>query len=209
MRHLRMNLDMTGTFLDLMDSLVNEVLLDEEPALFPWDTEDISLHDLFDMEIEPLQDDSEEIENARAVETFFPDSLLDIDLNCYESMPASPDSTADAPLATPTIDLTLDEDSPPSTPPQTVPATLSPIPEADEPVFVEMPQFELDNPKIPGINCKSCKYHRERLQKPFVCCSLCFMRLTTPYTFSKYMFLKVIQMNLFEMLVYNVLIFCF
>lgn len=176
MRHLRMEFPHEGTFLDLMETLVDHVLQDEDPALHPFDNQELSLHDIFDVDIE----DS----NATAVNSLFPDTWLEdnVDLQCHETLPDSPtlpDSTSNASV----IDLTKDEE----------PQRLEPIPEVQEPEYYELPNFTLDCPKVPGINCKSCKFHRDKHNKKSLCCSLCFMRLTAPYTFSKYFVLFLLS----------------
>lgn len=51
--------------------------------------------------------------------------------------------------------------------------------------FSETP---LDYPELPGVNCSSCEFHRQRLNNDEVCCSLCHMRKTAYAVFGKYAF---------------------
>lgn len=37
--------------------------------------------------------------------------------------------------------------------------------------------FVLDCPEVPGVNCRSCDYHRFQTKDPHMKCSLCYMRM--------------------------------
>ncbi len=45
-----------------------------------------------------------------------------------------------------------------------------------------------DCPERPGQECRSCKQHREMSGDPSILCSLCYMRLTACFVYSKYGF---------------------
>lgn len=45
----------------------------------------------------------------------------------------------------------------------------------DEPVLPS--PFVLDCPEVPGVNCRSCDYHRLQTKDPNMKCSLCYMRM--------------------------------
>ena len=45
----------------------------------------------------------------------------------------------------------------------------------DEPVLPS--PFVLDCPEVPGVNCRSCDYHRFQTKDPNMKCSLCYMRM--------------------------------
>lgn len=45
----------------------------------------------------------------------------------------------------------------------------------DEPVLPS--PFVLDCPEVPGVNCRSCDYHRIQTKDPNMKCSLCYMRM--------------------------------
>lgn len=117
-----------------------------------------TLHDLFDV--------SPEDPNEEAVNSMFPDSLFsaeegnsenasqlkinDMDLQCYEGMPSSPEGCNSEEVREPQNELVL------------------------------------DCPVRPGHNCRACAFHRTSSGNVEAICSLCYMRLTGNFVYSKY-----------------------
>lgn len=93
-----------------------------------------------------------------AVASELPETIL----QCDESLPSSTTS----PL-------------PPAAPPQGTPVEPACGPALDI-------DYELDYPEIPGVNCKSCDYHRRRAEEGKIRCSLCYMRESSHMIYSEY-----------------------
>lgn len=138
-----------------------------------------SLHDLFDIEPEPgstlpapveLAVPSTLYASAAAYFGMEPSSAVDITPPCSPS-PRDPEI----------VDLTCDEILQPAEEEPCEPAP-APNPGGDDGI---LPVFQLDCPPVPGHNCASCNYHRDRLGDPNVTCALCYFRLSHHMIFGK------------------------
>uniref|UniRef100_A0AAU6S526 E1A protein n=1 Tax=Pipistrellus pipistrellus adenovirus TaxID=3140007 RepID=A0AAU6S526_9ADEN len=119
-----------------------------------------SLYDILDLEADaPL---------AAAVDTLFPpDQLGDA------VVPGSPEGTCDS--------LACEERFSPSPLGTATGPSLEEVPEV-----VLNTEFELDHPEVPGVNCKSCEFHRRKAKEDgTIHCSLCYMRRTGDMILSK------------------------
>lgn len=145
-----------------------------------------SLYDILDIE--------EDVQNAMAVDGLFPSSLLEsaeqevatqevaTQLLCEESLPSSPEGNIGS-------------------------ATGFQLQEVPE-VLVGS-DFVLDHPEVPGVNCKSCEYHKRRAEvEKVIRCSLCYMRMTAPFVYSKSsaLFLIIDWVSVWEQITYNLFI---
>ncbi|AEF59040.1 E1a [Simian adenovirus 20] len=173
---------------ELLEDIVSGALGDD-PQVISHFCDDFSLHDLYDIdpgtetETDPL---------ATAVDEFFPESMLleadmpphlespvqpgaggamptlspeDVDLKCYENMPESEDE--DSGICEPTRAM--------------VSQALEVLKDQEE-------NFVLDAPPVPGRDCKSCRYHRDRTGESTVLCSLCYLRINAAFVYSKLFF---------------------
>ncbi|AUG71711.1 E1A [Rhesus adenovirus 59] len=146
------------------DELLNTDLLDvpNSPVASP-----PSLHDLFDVEVDPPQDPNED-----AVNSMFPECLFEaaeegshsseesrrgeeLDLKCYEECLPSSDSETE----------------------QTGGDCCT------EPVVKN--ELVLDCPDQPGHGCRACAFHRNASGNPETLCALCYLRLTSDFVYSK------------------------
>lgn len=140
-----------------------------------------SLYDLFDIETDVGLPDSDSFPAssalAAAANAVFSDAVFE---QCVPETP-EPDGRSTT-LNTP--DLVC---------PETVPETplQSPVNEVNssEVGIACAPEmqydYELDCPAVPGVNCKSCEYHKKRATQGDIKCSLCYMRLTSFFVYSK------------------------
>lgn len=129
-----------------------------------------SLFDIFDDE-----------EHEAAVDAIFPPSLVPetpspsevsspIDLSCHETVPSTPESEIESVPSASALPASSSAATPaPSGPPENV-------------------DYVLDYPEVPGEGCKSCEFHRKKAEKGDIKCSLCYMRLTSVFVYSKYRF---------------------
>ncbi|AIY35091.1 E1A [simian adenovirus 53] len=165
---MRLVPEMFGVFCDEAarnsDDLLNSDLLEipNSPVASP-----PSLHDLFDVEVDPPADPNED-----AVNSMFPECLFEaadegsdsggesgqgeeLDLKCYEECIPSSDSeteqTGGDGCAEPT----------------------------------EKNELILDCPEHPGHGCRACAFHRDASGNPETLCALCYLRLTGNFVYSK------------------------
>ncbi len=157
---------------ELLDALLNEVLSDDFPSTTHFSPP--TLHELYDLDV--LVDVNDP--NEEAVSTFFPESALLAAQEGFD-LHTPPLPILESPLPEPSgipympellpevVDLTCHEPG---------------FPPSDD----EGEPFALDYAEIPGLGCRSCAYHQRVTGDPEVKCSLCYMRLTSSFIYSKF-----------------------
>lgn len=171
---------------ELLEDIVSGVLGDE-PQVISHLYEDFSLHDLYD--IDPgTENETDSL--VSAVDEFFPESmLLEADMPPQLESPGQPGAGGVMPTLSPEdVDLRCyeamlpeseDEDSGIGDP------TRAMVSQAMEVLKDQEKNFVLDAPEIPGRDCKSCRYHRDRTGEPNILCSLCYLRINAAFVYSK------------------------
>lgn len=177
----------TGNWDDMFQGLLEaEHLFDfPEPSQA---FEEISLHNLFDVEL----DESEGDPNEEAVDGMFPNWMLSED-HSADSGAASGDSGVGEDLVEVNLDLKCYEEG--------LPPSGSEADEAEERAEEEetavsnyvniaegASQLVLDCPENPGRGCRACDFHRGSSGNPEAMCALCYMRLTGHCIYSKWRF---------------------
>lgn len=123
---------------------------------------------------------------AAAANAIFSDSILD---QCFTDQTEDTDAVS-RPLNTP--DLVCTEVVPDS-PDFDAPAEVSNKSASEAKVLDSAPEFqcdyELDCPEVPGVDCKSCEFHKKKAAAGDIKCSLCYMRLTSFFVYSKYIYI--------------------
>lgn len=189
---------------DLAVQILEEIagsLEDEQPYVPPFD-EDITLHDLFDLD--PGSESQPEDLLAEAVDQYFPEAMIlaaenpppevpvvdlttsptpagemptlspqDMDLQCYEPMlPIEEDNEEGSGVVFPQDYTRI--------------MVKQAIDLLNETEGDEEEEFQLDAPENPGHDCKSCRYHRGKTGDPGAMCSLCYLRLNAAFVYSKF-----------------------
>lgn len=169
----------TGNWDDMFQGLLEtEYVFDfPEPSEA---SEEMSLHDLFDVEVDGFEEDA----NQEAVDGMFPERLLSEAESAAES--GSGDSGVGEELLPVDLDLKCYEDGLPPSDPETDEATEAEE-EAAMPTYVNENENELvlDCPENPGRGCRACDFHRGTSGNPEAMCALCYMRLTGHCIYSK------------------------
>ncbi|ADZ39831.1 E1a [Simian adenovirus 49] len=161
--------------------------------------ENLSLHDLYDIDVDAPADGDE---NEVPVNDFFPDSLLlavdegiEVDYPPPLDTPGEPSGSHFMPdLSAEEVDLYCHEDG---FPPSDSEGEQS---EAREERLMaeaaatgaaaaarrawEEEEFRLDCPVLPGHGCASCDYHRKTSGFPEIMCSLCYLRAHGMFVYS-------------------------
>ncbi|AAT84613.1 E1A [Simian adenovirus 3] len=173
---------------ELLEDIVTGALGDE-PQVISHFCEDFSLHDLYDIDpgVEGQAD-----EWLESVDGFFPDAmLLEADLPPSHNSNTEPESAAIPQLSSGELDLACYETMPPesdeedsgiSNPTDYMVSKAIAILKEDDDDGDD--GFRLDAPAVPGRDCKSCEYHRERTGDPCMLCSLCYLRLNAAFVYS-------------------------
>ncbi len=165
----------------VLDTLIEEVLADNYPPATPFDAP--TLHELYDLEVVGPNDP-----NEQAVSEFFPESMLlasqeGVELQTPPPITVSPDP--------PPLSRQPERCVGPATMPQLLPEVIDltcnesgfpPSEDEDE----EGEQFVLDSVEQPGRGCRSCQYHRRNTGDPQIMCSLCYMKMTCMFIYSKF-----------------------
>lgn len=129
-----------------------------------------------------------------AVDTFFPTLASEtssssseeavgpspVDLLCLETVPSTPESTQES------ASVAAEEPSVKDA------ATNTEVPENTDTNYV------LDYPEVPGVDCRSCEFHKSKVREGDVKCSLCYMRLTSFMVYSKCLFYLFIVKGKFQ-----------
>ncbi|AUG71692.1 E1A [simian adenovirus 58] len=164
---MRLVTEMFDVFYDEMarnsDELLNSDLLDVPgtPVLSP-----PSLHDLFDVEVDPPEDPNED-----AVNTLFPDFML-------EAAEEGSHSGGESGRSGDELDLKCYEEC--------LPSSESESDEADGCAEQTVKnELILDCPEHPGHDCRACDFHRSASGNPETLCALCYLRLTSDFVYSK------------------------
>ncbi|AIT70968.1 control protein E1A [Simian adenovirus DM-2014] len=182
---------------EILSALAEEVFADVQP---PRAFEDVSLHDLFDLEVDDGEDP-----NREAVDSIFPESLL---LAAEEGVDI-PRNTP-PPLELPVVLSQLQQQQQMEMPDLTVgevnlicsessfssleseqaekcmaEAAASGVASVERQEKEEAGmQFKLDCPDMPGHGCQSCEYHREQTGEREILCSLCYLRRNGMFVYS-------------------------
>lgn len=167
----------TGNWEDMFQGLLEgeqEVDVPDAPEI-----PEVSLHDLFDVEVDaPEEDDA----NQEAVDGMFPEWMLS------ESEGTDGGDSGVCDLEEVMLDLKCYEEG--------LPPSDSEPDEAEEggeeavvPTYVkikeEASELVLDCPENPGHGCRACDFHRGTSGNPEALCALCYMRLTVYCIYSK------------------------
>ncbi len=165
----------------VLDVLIEEVLADNYPP--PAHFEPPTLHELYDLDVVAPSDP-----NEQAVSSFFPDSMLLASQEGVELETPPPILVSPEP---PTLTRQPDRRVGPATMPHLLPEVIDltcnesgfpPSEDEDE----EGEQFVLDSVEEPGRGCRSCQYHRKNTGDPQIMCSLCYMKTTCMFIYSKF-----------------------
>lgn len=142
---------------------------------------DIFPDDILDLAEEPVVErrgDETPTREDLEVNAIFSGGLWDIDLNCYEKMFDS-DSEDDVENGCSGVGAVLQEHGYADV---DAGEGSSAAPADPDPPVVTLPLFyayQLDCPPVPGVNCKSCLFHRLAAENgEELKCSLCYLRLT-------------------------------
>lgn len=183
---------------ELLAALAEEVFADVEP---PRVFEDVSLHDLFDLDVEDREDPSQD-----AVDMMFPESLLfaaeeGIDIP-RDTPPALEPPMVLSPLRQQRQDMpnlsvgevnlvcsessfsSLEENELEKCMAELAASGAASVREQEREEMSGTP-FNLDCPELPGYGCKSCQYHREQTGEADILCSLCYLRRNGVFVYSK------------------------
>ncbi|AFD10556.1 E1a [Simian adenovirus 18] len=164
----------TGSWEDVFQGLLeSEDNFPQPPE--PEELPEVSLHDLFDVEVESPDGDP----NEEAVDGMFPDWMI----SQSESAEGSADSGVSGVGNLVEVDLDLkcyEEGFPPSDS-ETDEASEAEGQEESVCGYVKINEGEnllvLDCPDQPGHGCRACDFHRGTSGNPEAICALCYMRL--------------------------------
>ncbi len=191
---------------DILEDLVNNFFTE-----VPNDGDDFytpSLYELYDIDVDVTDNDCDE----QAVSAFFPESLLlatSEGLLLTEPPVISPVAASDGLLLTePPILSPVCEPVGGEYMPRLQPEDMDllcyetgfPVSDSEDEQDVRgmalvsasamaavthHEKFELDNPELPGHDCKSCEYHRNSTGNNDLMCSLCYLRAYGMFIYSK------------------------
>lgn len=177
-----------GSWEDMLQGLLeaeDEVPQSPQPVELP----EVSLHDLFDVEVDTGE---EEQANLEAVNGMFPEWMLS-EGESAEGSAGSGDSGVGGVLTPVEVDLRCYEDG--FTPSDCETDEVKEEEGTEETVvsaYVKINEEEnflvLDCPENPGHNCRACDFHRGVSGNSEAICALCYMRNTGHCIYSKCFF---------------------